>query len=99
MLRRLVRVAGIAMIWTTRTIGLLVTLALVAGGTVWGVHAALTPTADAGNDYGLDTNGNRAFDWLVVEARVSLPEAGTHRQPKHRGKHATMRRGLARPVH
>ena len=75
--RRLVRVAGIAMIWTTRTIGLFVTLALVAGGTVWGVHAALTPTPDAGYDYGLDTNGNRAFDWLVVEARVSLPEAGT----------------------
>ena len=65
------------MIWTTRTIGLLVTMALVAGGTAWGVHAALTSTVDAGSDYGLDTNGNGAFDWLVVEAQVSLPQAGT----------------------
>lgn len=65
------------MIWTTRTIGLLVTMALVAGGAAWGVHSALTPSGDAGNDYGLDTNGNGAFDWLVVEAQVLLPQAGT----------------------
>jgi hypothetical protein len=77
MSRSRLRVGGVAMIWTTRTIGLLVTMAVVAGGAVWGVHAALTTTVDAGNDYGLDTNGNGAFDWLVVEAHVSLPQAGT----------------------
>jgi hypothetical protein len=65
------------MIWTTRTIGLFVTMALVVGGAAWGVHAALTTTIDVGNDYGLDTNGNGAFDWLVVEAQVSVPQAGT----------------------
>jgi len=55
---------------------MLVTLALASGGAVWGVHSMISP-ATTGSDYGLDTNGNGKFDFLVVEAQVSLPEAGT----------------------
>jgi hypothetical protein len=65
------------MIGTTRTIGLLVTMALVTGGAAWSVHSLIASAADAGSDYGLDTNGNGTFEWLVVEAQVSLPAAGT----------------------
>ncbi len=65
------------MILTTRTIGLLVTMAVVTGGAVWGVHALIASAGGAGSDYGLDTNGNGKFEWLVVEAQVSLPAAGT----------------------
>jgi hypothetical protein len=77
MFPRSLQTAGAIMILTTRTIGLLVTMALVTGGAAWGVHALLTPTDGAGSDYGLDTNGNGKFEWLVVEAQVSLPSAGT----------------------
>ena len=62
---------------TGRTIALLVTMALAAGGAAWGVHALMSAAGDVGTDYGLDTNGNGTFDWLVVEAQVSLPQAGT----------------------
>ena len=72
-----VRTRGANMILTTRTIGLLVTMAVVTGGAAWGVHALIASAADAGSDYGLDTNGNGKFEWLVVEAQVSLPAAGT----------------------
>ena len=65
------------MIPTTRTIGLLVTMALVTGGAAWGVHALIASAGGAGSDYGLDTNGNGKFEWLVVEAQISLPAAGT----------------------
>src|SRR5207249_7720810 len=69
--------AGGTMIWTTRTIGLLLTMAMLTGGAVWGVHALIASAGGAGSDYGLDTNGNAKFEWLVVEAQVSLPKAGT----------------------
>src|SRR5438876_4350210 len=62
---------------TGRTIALLVTMALAAGGAAWGVHALMSAAGDVGTDYGLDTNGNGTFDWLVVATQVSLPEAGT----------------------
>src|SRR5438093_4856081 len=62
---------------TGRTIALLVTMALAAGGAAWGVHALMSASGDVGTDYGLDTNGNGSFDWLVVEAQVALPQAGT----------------------
>src|SRR2546430_14387272 len=65
------------MILTTRTIGLLVTMGLVIGGAAWGVHALIGTAGGAGSDYGLDTNGNGKFEWLVVEAQISLPSAGT----------------------
>ena len=65
------------MILTTRTIGLLVTMAVVTGGAAWGVRALIASAGGAGSDYGLDTNGNGKFEWLVVEAQVSLPAAGT----------------------
>ena len=68
---------GGSMIWTTRTIGLLVTMAMLTGGAAWGVHALLMMPDGAGLDHGLDTNGNGKFEWLVVEAQVSLPQAGT----------------------
>ena len=66
------------MMWTTRTIGLLVTMVMLTGGAVWGVHALLASAGGvAGTDVGLDTNGNGKFEWLVVEVRLSLPTAGT----------------------
>src|SRR5947208_2594586 len=52
---------------TGRTIALLVTMALAAGGAAWGVHALMSAAGDVGTDYGLDTNGNGTFDWPVVE--------------------------------
>jgi len=65
------------MILTTKTIGLLLTIALATGGAAWSVHALMAPSSGTGTDYGLDTNGNGRFDWLVVEADLSFPEAGT----------------------
>lgn len=65
------------MILTGRTVVLLVTLALGMGGAAWGVHALLDSPAGSGTDYGLDTNGNGKFEWLVVEAEIAIPEAGT----------------------
>src|SRR5213596_33351 len=62
---------------TGRTIVLFITMALATGGAAWGVHSLMTAAGDAGSDYGLDTNGNAHFDWLVVEATVSLPRAST----------------------
>ena len=62
---------------TGRTIVLFITMALATGGAAWGVHSLMSAAGDAGSDYGLDTNGNGTFDWLVVEAQVSLPQAGT----------------------
>src|SRR3989454_2020081 len=72
-----VRTAGDTMILTTRTIGLLVKMALLTGGAAWGVHALIGTAGGAGSDYGLDTNGNGKFEWLVVEAQISLPSAAT----------------------
>ncbi len=62
---------------TGRTIVLLLTMALATGGAAFGVHALMSAAGDVGTDYGLDTNGNGTFDWLVVEAQVALPQAGT----------------------
>jgi len=52
-------------------------MALATGGAAFGLHALIGAAGDVGTDYGLDTNGNGTFDWLVVEAQVSLPQAGT----------------------
>src|SRR5213593_715751 len=68
---------GANMMLTGRTIVLLFTMALATGGAAFGVHALMSAAGDVGTDYGLDTNGNGSFDWLVVEAQVSLPQAGT----------------------
>jgi hypothetical protein len=65
------------MLMTTRTVVLFVTIALATGGAAWGVHSLITSAGGAGTDYGLDTNGNGKFDWLVVEADVTFPQAGT----------------------
>src|SRR2546426_4471235 len=62
---------------TSRTIVLFITMALATGGAAWGVHSLMTAAGDAGTDYGLDTNADAHFDWLVVEAQGSLPQAGT----------------------
>src|SRR5207237_1291486 len=51
--------AGVTMIWKSRTIGLLLTMAMLTGGAVWGVHALIASAGGAGSDYGLDTNGDR----------------------------------------
>src|SRR5436309_15425730 len=61
---------------TGPTIVLFITMALATGGAAWGVHSLITAAGDAGTDYGLETNANAHFDWLVVEAQVSLPQAG-----------------------
>src|SRR3989442_13550522 len=60
-----------------RTIVLFITMALATGGAAWGVHSLMTAAGDAGSDYGLVTNGNAHFDWLVVGATASPPPAGT----------------------
>src|SRR5205823_4604024 len=65
------------MILTTRAIGVLLTMALATGGAAWGFHTFLSDGDGAGSDHGLDTDGNGKFDWLVVEADVTLPQAGT----------------------
>ncbi|HYS71873.1 MAG TPA: hypothetical protein VEM95_05575 [Thermoplasmata archaeon] len=64
------------MTWTARTVVLVVALAIGSAGAAWGLHALVTASG-SGTDYGLDTNGNGAFEWLVVEAGLSLPQAGT----------------------
>src|SRR5437870_300027 len=71
-----VRTRGANMILTTRTTGLLVTMAVITGGSDLGEEALIATAADAGSDYGIDTNGNGKLEWLVVEAQVSLPAAG-----------------------
>src|SRR5437773_11304760 len=68
--------AGVTMISKSRTIGLLLTMAMLTGGAVWGVHALIASAGGAGSDYGLDTNGNGKLERLVVEAQVFLPKAG-----------------------
>src|SRR3989449_11167489 len=68
---------GANMMLPARTIVLLVTMALATGGAAFGLHALIGAAGDVGTDYGLDTNGNGTFDWLVVEAPVALPQAGT----------------------
>jgi len=65
------------MMLTGRTLVLLVTMGLATGGAAFGLHALMGAAGDIGTDYGLDTNGNGTFDWLVVEAQVALPQAGT----------------------
>src|SRR2546430_10026635 len=65
------------MMLTGRTIVSLVTMALATGGAAFGLHALMGAAGDVGTDYGLDTNGNGTFDWLVVEAQGAIPQAGT----------------------
>src|SRR5207247_9395739 len=72
-----VRTRGANMILTTRTIGLLVTMAVVTGGAAWGVHGLIAPAGGAGSDYGLDTNGNGECEGAVGEGPVARPNAGT----------------------
>ncbi len=60
-----------------RTLAILLTIAVASSGTVLGIHAILSGSAEGGSDYGLDTNGNGKFEWLVVNADVNVPSAGT----------------------
>lgn len=61
----------------TRTLVLVVSAALASGGAALAVGLIGTPGGTgAGADFGLDTNGNGKYDWLVVEASVHLPESG-----------------------
>ncbi|MFA5896116.1 MAG: hypothetical protein WC985_04350 [Thermoplasmata archaeon] len=60
-----------------RTFAVLLTIALASSGTVLGIHMILAGSASSGSDYGLDTNGNGKYEWLVVNADVNLPSAGT----------------------
>ena len=61
-----------------RTLAILVAAVVATSASALVVHAALTGlSAGSGTDYGIDTNGNGKFDWLVVEADVSLPSTGT----------------------
>jgi hypothetical protein len=62
---------------TARTIAILLTLGLASGAAALGVSALFSSAADGGSDYGLDSDADGRFDWLVVEAQVVLPEAGT----------------------
>ncbi|OGS63531.1 MAG: hypothetical protein A3K59_06275 [Euryarchaeota archaeon RBG_19FT_COMBO_69_17] len=67
------------MFLTLRTIVLLLSLSLATGGAAFTVFSAFDPApfeGDPGTDYGLDTDGDGAYDWLVVEADVTLPDAG-----------------------
>lgn len=69
--------AGAMMLLTTRMFALVLTLALATGGTAWSLHSLMASAEGSGSDYGLDTDGDGTFEWLVVEAHVDLPEAGT----------------------
>src|SRR3990170_8471286 len=75
--RRSYDTGGVTMWPSARTIAILLTLGLGSGGAALGVNALLASSGDPGTDYGLDTDANGRFDWLVVEAQVVLPEAGT----------------------
>src|SRR2546428_4056398 len=83
------RRGGAIMLLTTRTVVLLMTMALATGGAVWGVHSLIRSAGGAGADYGLDTNGNGEFDWLVVEAAVSVPQTGTWAASPHLSRSAS----------
>jgi len=61
------------MILTTRAIALVLSLAFASGGAALSLVSLTTPADGVGSDRGLDTNGNGAFDWLVLEASVDLP--------------------------
>jgi hypothetical protein len=65
------------MIDTARALVLVLAAALASGGTVLTI-GLLGPAADGGvgSDFGLDTDGNGKFEWLVVDASVTLPETG-----------------------
>lgn len=65
------------MIATARLIVLICSAILASGGAALSV--ALLPTSEpttGGVDHGLDTDGDGAYDWLLVEASVVLPVAG-----------------------
>src|SRR3972149_4803599 len=57
----------------TRAIPLVLSLAFASGGAALSLVSLTTPADGVGSDRGLDTNGNGAFDWLVLEATVDLP--------------------------
>jgi len=57
---------------------LIVSAVLASGGAA--LSGGFLPTsepANGGTDYGLDTDADGAYDWLIVNASVVLPEAGT----------------------
>jgi len=65
------------MIGLTRLLVVLATTLVASGGTVLAVGLFGSPlTSHDGSDYGLDTNGNGTYDWLVVQAAVVLPGTG-----------------------
>src|SRR5438094_769605 len=69
-----VRTRGANMMLTTRTIGLLVTMAVVTGGAARGVHALIASAGGAGSDYGLDTNRNGKVEWNYTTRAYAVSE-------------------------
>lgn len=63
------------MIDAARSTVLIVSAILLSGGAALSVGLLATPS-ETGSDYGLDTNGNGRYDWLVVVATVALPDTG-----------------------
>jgi len=65
------------MIDAARTLVIVLAATLASGGTLLTIGLLGPGTVDGtGADFGLDTNGNGRFDWLVVDASVDLPESG-----------------------
>ena len=83
--------AGVTMISKSRTIGLLLTMAMLTGGAVWGVHALIASAGGAGSDYGLDTNGKEAR----LEGGGTAPYDLFIGVPVHRVPEVVARSGLA----
>jgi len=68
---------GDLVIDTARVAVLILSAAILSGGAALTVGVFAVPEANGtGMDYGLDTNGNGRYDWLVVLAPVNLPESG-----------------------
>src|SRR2546430_3513563 len=67
--------AGVTMISKSRTIGLLLMMAVLTGGAVWGVHALIASAGGAGSDYRLDTNGNGKVQGAPGGAQGPPPQA------------------------
>ncbi|HKZ89746.1 MAG TPA: hypothetical protein VJ300_05760 [Thermoplasmata archaeon] len=68
---------GDLVIDTARVAVLILSAAILSGGAALTVGVFAVPEANGdGTDYGLDTDGNGLYDWLVVLAPVNVPEAG-----------------------
>ena len=61
------------MLGLAKLVIVVLTASLVSGGALVALQGAAGPTG--GSDYGLDTNGNGAYDWLVVRMTLTVSEA------------------------